>query len=295
MKKLAFLIILWLTVSCKGDERGFDASGTFEAREVLISAEVSGQIRALAVEEGVPLSKGAAVGWIDSLQLHLRKKQLQAQRDAILARRPDVATQLATYEVQLETAQRDLQRIQNLRSAKAATEKQLDDARAKVAGLQRQMEAHRSSLDVSTRGLVSETLPLMAQIEQINDQLRKTRIVNPVEGTVLARYAEPFELASPGVPLYKIADLSTLELRAYITGAQLAEVRLGQEVAVFVDTGKGDFRKYEGRVSWISDKAEFTPKSVQTKDERANLVYAIKVTLENDGYLKIGMYGEVDF
>lgn len=286
-----FLISLW---SCHSEGMRFDASGTFEAREVIISAETSGQIRQLEVREGAELDAGVIVGWIDSTQLHLKKRQLLAQIDAVLSRRPAISTQMASYRVQLETAERELNRVRNLFEAEAATQKQLDDARSQVAVVRRKMEAHRSALDVSTQGLVTETVPLSIQVEQVNDQLEKSRIVNPIGGIVLTKYAQAFELASPGRPLYKIADLSSLELRAYISGSQLADVRLGQDVRVFVDDSDGGYREYPGVITWISDKSEFTPKSVQTKDERANLVYAIKVLVENDGLLKIGMYGEVD-
>lgn len=284
---------LLLIFSCNDNKNNFDTSGTFEAVETIISAEVSGRLESLNIQEGKLVEEGQALGWIDSTQLYLKKKQLLAQIEAILSRRPEVATQLASYRVQLEAAERERRRVQNLFRAEAATQKQVDDASAQADIIRRQMEAHRSSLDVSSQGLVSETLPLSAQIEQIDDQLRRCRIINPIGGTILSRYAEPHELAAPGMPLYKVADISTLELRAYITGNQLAQVRLDQEVKVYVDDGAGGYHEYPGRVSWISDKAEFTPKTIQTKEERADLVYAVKIPVKNDGYLKIGMYGEV--
>ncbi|HEU5147862.1 MAG TPA: HlyD family efflux transporter periplasmic adaptor subunit, partial [Chryseosolibacter sp.] len=212
-----------------------------------------------------------------------------------LSKRPQIATQLASYRVQLENAERELQRVKNLFDAEAATQKQLDDATAHLAVVRRQMEAHRSSLDISSQSLVSETLPLSAQVEQIDDQIRNCRIVNPVDGIILQRYAEQYELVNPGKPLYKVADLSVLELRAYITGNQLPVIKLGQEVKVMIDDGNGGFKEYPGAINWISNKAEFTPKTIQTKDERAQLVYAMDVRVKNDGYLKIGMYGEVKF
>lgn len=289
------LAIAFIFTACEKNENAFDATGTFEAVETIISSEVSGSIEALDIREGTGVEKGQLLGWIDSTQLHLKKKQLLAQIDAILARRPQVATQLAAFRVQLQTAERELQRVENLFRAEAATQKQVDDARAQVAVIRHQMAAHRSSLDISSQGLVSETLPLSAQVEQLEDQLRKCRIINPVQGTILTQYAEAHELAIPGKPLYKLADISTLELRAYITGGQLPLIKLNQQVSVFVDNGSGAYNEYVGRISWISDKAEFTPKTIQTKEERADLVYAIKVPVENDGYLKIGMYGELNF
>lgn len=296
MKRIIKTLLLTLYLfSCREDEHGFDAAGTFEAEEVIISAQVPGTIGQLDVQEGTTVDAGAVLGWIDSTQLHLRKKQLLARIDAILAKRPDIATQLAAYHVQLETALREQERVTNLFKADAATQKQVDDARAQVALIRRQKEAHRSSLDLSSQAMVSETLPLSAEVEQLEDQLRRSRIVNPMDGTVLTRYAETHEFATVGMPLYKIADISWLWLRAYVTGNQFAALKLNQKVSVFRDDGAGGFKKYPGVVSWISDKAEFTPKTIQTKEEREDLVYAIKIRVKNDGYLKIGMYGEVKF
>lgn len=291
----AILFSAILFYSCNDREPDFDATGTFQTDEIIISASVAGTIEAFNVEEGSRVEQGQLLGWIDSTQLHLRKKQLIAQIDAILSRRPQIATQLASYRVQLENAQRELQRVKNLFEAEAATQKQVDDATAHVAVIRRQMEAHRSSLDISSQALVSETLPLSAQVEQLDDQIRNCRIINPVTGVILQQYAQQHELANPGKPLYKVADLSVLELRAYITGDQLPGIKLGQEVTVMIDNGAGGFKEYQGTISWISSKAEFTPKTIQTKEERADLVYAMNARVKNDGYLKIGMYGEVKF
>lgn len=296
MKSISILLFTAVLLSaCSNNDSGFDASGTFEADEIIVSAEVTGTLQAFTVEEGTTAEKGQPLGWVDSTQLHLKKKQLLAQIDAILSRRPHIATQLASYRVQLETAEREKQRVDNLLKVDAATRKQADDANAQVAVIRRQMQAHRSSLDVSSQSLVSETLPLSAQVEQLDDQLQRSRIINPVSGTILNQYAEPHELVTVGKPLYKIADISTLRLRAYITGNQLPMLKLNQRVTVFVDNGSAGYKEYPGTVSWISSKAEFTPKTIQTKDERADLVYAIRVDVKNDGYLKIGMYGEVKF
>lgn len=292
---LNVFFIAVLLSACNDNDSAFDASGTFEADEIIVSSEATGTLEEFSVEEGAVAEKGQALGWIDSTQLYLKKKQLLAQIDAILSRRPDIATQLASYRVQLETAEREKTRLKNLFKVDAATQKQVDDANAQVLVIRRQMEAHRSSLDVSSQALVSETLPLTAQVEQLDDQMRRARIVNPVGGVVLAQYAEPHELVTIGKPLYKIADVSTLRLRAYITGNQLPLLKLGQPVTVFVDNGSDGYKEYPGTVNWVSSKAEFTPKTIQTKDERADLVYAIGVDVRNDGYLKIGMYGEVKF
>lgn len=282
-------------LACSDNENTYDASGTFEAEEVIISSEVSGAIRQLDAEEGRNVQAGDQLGWIDSTQLYLKKKQLEAQIRAVLSKRPHIGTQLASLQEQLRAAEREQQRVQNLFKAEAATQKQLDDANAQVDVIRRQIAAQRSSLDISSQGLVSETGPLYVQVEQLEDQLQKSKIINPLAGTVLARYAEAHEVVSPGKPLYKVADISYLDLRAYVTGKQLATLKLNQKVKVLVDDGQGEYKTYEGVITWISSKAEFTPKTIQTKEERADLVYAIKARVKNDGYLKIGMYGEVKF
>jgi HlyD family secretion protein len=291
---LKFFVMTLMIASCNSDDQTFDASGTFEAIEVIVSSEVSGTIRQFDAAEGKSVKKGEPLGWIDSTQLHLKKKQLLAQVDAILSKKPNMAAQLASYQVQLKAAQREQQRVLNLFEAGAATQKQVDDVNAQVDVIERQTEAHRSSLDITSQGLISETLPLSAQVEQIDDQLQKSRIINPIDGTILTQYAEAYEVVVPGKPLYKVADLADLELRAYITGKQLPLIKLNQKVKVLVDGGETEYKEYEGVITWISSKAEFTPKTIQTKEERADLVYAVKVRVRNDGFLKIGMYGEVD-
>ena len=295
MKHILFISTILLLASCSGNSNRYDASGTFEATEIIVSAEASGLIQAFNLEEGEVLQAGQYIGSIDSVQLYLSKKQLQAQIQAVLSKRPDVATQIAALQEQLKQAHREQQRITNLLKADAATQKQLDDANAQIAIINKQIEGQRSSLRITSASLSEETLPLTVQIEQLNDQLEKCRIVNPVTGTVLTKYAEANEMAANGKPLYKVADLSQIILRAYITGDQFAQVKLNQPVQVLIDAKNGEYTTYTGTVVWISDKAEFTPKTIQTKDERANLVYATKIKVKNDGKLKIGMYGEVKF
>jgi HlyD family secretion protein len=295
MKYILIISTTLLLAACTGNDNLYDASGTFEATEVIVSAEASGLIKTLNLEEGEALQAGQYIGAIDSVQLYLSKKQLQAQIQAVLSKRPDVATQIAALQEQLKQAHREQQRITNLLKADAATQKQLDDANAQVAIINKQIEGQRSSLRITSASLSEETLPLTVQIEQLNDQLEKCRVVNPIAGTVLTKYAESNEMAASGKPLYKIADLSEIILRAYITGDQFAQVKLNQQVHVLVDAQDGNYTTYTGTVVWISDKAEFTPKTIQTKDERANLVYATKIKVKNDGKLKIGMYGEVKF
>jgi HlyD family secretion protein len=296
MKSIFKLLgIAILFASCNNGEDAFDASGTFEAEEVIVSSEVTGAIQQLDADEGQNVEAGQALGWIDSTQLYLKKKQLQAQIKAVLSKRPHIATQLASFQEQLSAAEREQQRVLNLFKAEAATQKQLDDINAQVDLIKRQIEAHRSSLDITSQGLISETLPLTVQIEQLEDQLQKSRIINPIPGTVLAKYAEAHELVTPGKPLYKVADIRELDLRAYVTGTQLPVLKLNQKVKVLVDDGNGSYKEHEGIITWISSKAEFTPKTIQTKEERADLVYATKVHVKNDGSIKIGMYGEVKF
>lgn len=278
--------------ACAQNENIYDATGTFEAVETIVSSEASGTIQALNIREGQQLKKSTLVGYVDSTQLYLKRKQLQAQIRSVLSRQPNISTQLAALLEELQQAEREQRRVANLLNADAATRKQLDDATTQVNIVKRKIAAQESSLGITMSSLREETLPLQVQIEQTNDLLDKCRIVNAIDGTVLTKYAEAFETTSAGKPLYKIADLSTLILRAYITGDQFSSVQLNQKVTVLVDATSG-YKEYPGTVQWISDKAEFTPKTIQTKDERANLVYAVKIAVKNDGFLKVGMYGEV--
>lgn len=308
MRTIGFaLMIVMAFAGCKGKENVYDASGTFEAVETIVSAEATGRIVEFKLEEGQLLKAGEKVGYIDSLPLYLKKKQLEAQIKATGSKLPDIVAQTNVYKQQLAVSQTRLdnllheqKRIQNLLKADAATPKQLDDMNAQISELQKQLEvisrqdaAQASVLRTQTSGLRADVVPLYVQIEQVNDQLAKSRIVNEVNGTVLSKYAEASEMAVAGKPLYKIADLTTIILRAYVTGDQLTSVKLNQAVKVLVDEKEGKYRQLPGTIEWISDKAEFTPKTIQTKDERANLVYAVKIRLKNDGLLKIGMYGEV--
>lgn len=299
-KKYTWTLILCsvavvILLSCNGNDDEFDASGTFETEETIISAEASGTILKFDVEEGLTLKAGKRVGFIDSVQIFLKKKQLESQIQSTLSQRPDIAAQIAAQEVQLKATEREQLRISNLVKAGAATQKQLDDINANVESLKKQIAAQRSSLSITSNSITKQASPLQVQIEQTEDQLVKCRIINPVNGTVLTKYVEVNEMASPGKPLYKIADLSTMLLRAYITGNQLPRLKLNQKVKVLVDDGPDKYKTLEGIVTWISDKSEFTPKTIQTKEERANLVYATKIKVVNDGSIKIGMYAEVKF
>jgi HlyD family secretion protein len=299
MKKRLFSIVLFLLtillVSCSNGNGDFDATGTFESEEVIVSSEAMGKLLKFDVEEGMILKKDQIVGLVDTTQLYLKKKQLESTIRSVLSKQPDIPTQLAAIQEQIATAEREKKRIENLVKSDAATTKQLDDINSQLDVLNKQYDATKSSLTITKQGIRSETLPLIAQVEQIQDQINKSIIRNPIDGTVLTRYAMQDEITSNGKALYKIANLSDMILRAYINGDQLGQVKLDQKVKVFVDKGDGEQKELEGEIYWVSSKSEFTPKTIQTKDERANLVYAIKVRVKNDGYLKIGMYGEVKF
>ena len=289
------MIISLLLLSCSSGDGDFDATGTFEAEEIIVSSEAMGKLVVFQVDEGSNLKQNQIVGVIDTTQLNLKKKQLQSTIKAVLSKQPDIATQLASLQKQIETAETEQRRIDNLVKSNAATTKQLDDVNSQLEVLRKQYNAAKSSLTITKQGLQSETLPLIAQVEQIQDQINKSIIKNPIEGTVLTRYAKQDEITANGKALYKIANLTDMTLRAYVNGDQLGQIKLGQKVKVYVDKGNGEQKKMQGEIYWVSSKAEFTPKTIQTKDERANLVYAIKVKVKNDGYLKIGMYGEIKF
>lgn len=282
-----------LLLSCGDKEDDYDATGSFEATEVIVSAEANGRILSLNVQEGAQLTEGEMVGAIDSTQLYLRKMSLLSRAKGVRAQRPDIDTQTAAIREQIKTLEREQERAEGLIAANAANRKQLDDITSQIGVLQQQLSAQTSTLRKSSEQITAESSSLEIQIAQLDDQLAKTRITPPITGTVLNRYAEAGELATIGMPLFKIADTATLYLRAYVTNDQLAQIRLNDSVTVRVDDGRGSMKSYPGRISWISDKSEFTPKTIQTKNERANLVYALKIAVVNDGYLKIGMYGEV--
>ena len=294
--KWALLIVIYsLFVGCSGSKNDFEASGTFEAEGTIISAEATGVIRQFDVEEGQELTAGQIIGYIDSTQLYLKKRQLESQIRALQGRKPNIAVQLSALQAQLQTAQTERTRLEKLVAGDAATQKQLDDVNAQIEVLKKQINAQQSSLKISSDGISDDVATLQVQIEQLEDQLAKHRLTAPQNGTVLAKIAKVNELTTVGKPLYKIADLQNITFRAFVTSTQLTQLKIGQNVRVFADFGEKKRREDKGTISWISDKSEFTPKTIQTQDERANLVYAVKITVKNDGYLKIGMYGEVNF
>lgn len=289
---LAMLVSVMVLVTACGSAGGnFDASGSFEATEVIVSSEASGRILSLDADEGAVLSAGAAVGRIDTVQLELKRRQLLANKKGVEARRPDVSVQIAATVQQLATAKKEKARIENLLKSDAANTKQLDDIDSSIATLEKQLAAQRLTLVTSNQGIDEDSSALAIQVAQLDDQIARATVSSPIDGTVLAKYAEAGELASPGKALFKIADMSRVYLRAYITADQLSRVKIGQSVKVMSEYGDKGYREYDGTISWISDKSEFTPKTVQTRNERTNLVYAVKVSVKNDGYLKIGMYG----
>lgn len=292
MKRIVYIATMLVAVSC-GKESEFDAQGTFEATEVVISSEANGKILDFDVVEGSIVEADKPVGAIDSVQLHLQRKQLLAQHSALLGSRPDVKKQVASLREQIAKHKSELRRVENMLKDGAATQKQYDDIEAQVKILETQLDATLSTLDKNTTTINNNLLALEAQIAALDDRISKCRIVSPVSGTVLVKYAQAGELATVGKPLMKVADLDKIYLRAYFTSEQLAKVNLGDEVTVVADFGGDERYNYAGRIEWISSESEFTPKSIQTKDSRANLVYAVKIAVENDGRLKIGLAGEV--
>lgn len=325
MRHIAHLAVATLaaSVGCTNEPQAHDASGVFEARETIIAAEVAGQILEMPIEEGQPLATGAVAAKIDCTQLELQKAQVLASDNAITERTTEAEpqlevlreqqkateAQLAVQREQVAVLERERKRFGELVASKAAPAKQLADIEGQIAVLKRQMVSTKSQIaiikqqrasysaqvDLQNRATSSEREPTRARMSLVEDQIRKCTVVNPIAGTVLTKYAEQYEFAKPGTPLYRIADLNEMVLRAYITGDQLGNVKLNQPVRVFIDDSAKTFRELSGTLVWVSDKAEFTPKTIQTKEERANLVYAVKIRVPNDGALKIGMYAEVTF
>ena len=282
-----------LLSACGSNNNGYDATGTFEATEVTVSAEASGKLLRFDVEEGGVLQAGTQVGVIDTVQLSLMKRQQEANMRSVKSQLPESDKQVAAIKQQIATAEREKHRIENLLKAGAANEKQRDDIDAQIALYNKQLNAQLSSLGISARSLTEQSSALDIQIARLLDLLMKCYITAPITGTVLAKYMEAGELASAGKPLFKMADTENLFLRAYITSGQLSGVKAGDRVTVIADYGADKRTEYPGVITWISDRSEFTPKTILTKDERANLVYAMKIAVKNDGYLKTGMYGGV--
>ena len=287
--------LMLMLSGCKEKECAYDATGTFEATEVTVFAEQNGVLQTFDVEEGNEVSADVEVGLIDTTQLWLKVQQLGATKRVYQSQRPDMEKQIAATREQLAKARQEQQRYRELVADGAAPSKMLDDVTSQVAVLQKQLDAQVSSLSNQLATLDSQSGTIDVQVSQLQDQLRKCHILSPVSGTVLEKYVERGELVATGKPLFKVADMRRMYLRAYLTSGQLQQVKVGQEVRVFADYGNGQKHEYQGRISWISSRSEFTPKTILTDDERADLVYAVKVAIENDGFAKIGMYGEVKF
>ena len=296
MKKYLLYIIFLLPVlhSCMGDEEKADAYGNFEAVEVIISSEANGKLMSFKLDEGDKLEANQVIGYVDTMQLHLNKKQQQASIKAIKSKTQNVQVQIDVLQKQKVNLLREKKRIVNLLADSAATTKQYDDIVGQLDVVEKQIVARKSQLNTNNRGLLSEIYPLEVKIELIEDQIHKSVIVNPNSGTVLTKFAYENEVTTFGKPLYKIADLKEITLRAYVSGSQLAELKIGQYVKVKIDQQNG-MKDLSGQLIWISSTAEFTPKVIQTKEERVNLVYAFKVLVKNNGELKIGMPGELFF
>ncbi len=291
MKKILILLLAALTLTaCHTDHNDYDASGIFEATEVVVSAKAQGEIMQLMANEGDEVQQGMALGIIDTRQLVLRRQQLEQTQLSTDSRRVDVSAQIASLEQQVENLRLEKIRFESLLAARAASQKQVDDIGYQISVLQRQIHALRDQLTSGNKSISEQSQAVGSQITQVDEQIADATIVAPLSGTILQRYCEQGEYATPGKPLFKIANLEEMTLRAYITADQYNQLKLGQKVSVTID---GQEKTYEGTVTWIASKAEFTPKTIQTKDERANLVYAIKVRVTNDGYIKIGMYGEL--
>lgn len=292
---LGLCSLLALFSACGNGAPKYDATGTFETTEVLVSAEASGRLVYFDIEEGMLLKAGEEVGVVDTVQLYLKKLQLEASIKSVEEQRPDILKQVAATKEQISAAGRERNRVANLLKVGAANQKQLDDAEDLLEVLRKQLVAQNSTLSNSHQSLTWQSSSVGIQVAQVEDQLKKCHITSPITGTVLAKYAEAGELTAMGTPLFKVADTEQMYLRAYITSEQLSQVKLGQKVTVFSDYGTDEHKQYPGVVTWISDTSEFTPKTILTKNERANLVYAVKIAVHNDGLLKIGMYGGVEF
>ena len=288
MKNIALLVLAMFIISCNENNEKADAYGNFETTEITVSSESNGKIEFLNLEEGDVVEKGKTVGLIDTLQLYYTKMQLIASQKTVSSKSGNVLSQKQVLQEQLKTAKIEQTRIKNMFSENAATKRQVDEINGKV----KVIEEQNKGVGTQNAPIKNEANSFSVQIEKINDQIKKCNLVNPIKGTILTKYAEPNEVTTFGKPLYKIANLEEMNLRVYISETQLSSIKIGQQVKVKID----DFeqtKEYIGNIIWISSQAEFTPKIIQTKEERANLVYAVKIRVKNDGSLKIGMPAEI--
>ena len=292
---LAAMLMVFTLDSCRRKHKQADAYGVFEATEITISSESNGKLLSFDVKEGNTYDAGEEIGLIDTVQLYLQMMQLDASMKAALARRPDIPSQIKTLQEKLVTLEKEKTRVENLVQANAAGSKQLDDIQAEITMTKSQLAATKSSLGTQEKALLGEIEALSFQKLQLETAIASCHIKAPITGTVLKKYIEPNELAFQGKPLFKMADLTNMFIKVYITEDMLSSVKLNQDVEIRIDAQKGEEKKFNGKVSWISPKAEFTPKMIQTKNERVNLVYAVKISFTNDGSAKIGMPGDVVF
>ena len=280
-----------LLISCDDGDNGKDATGVFEATEIIVSAEATGKLLAFEAYEGQQLKNGLILGQIDTVQLSLKKMQLQANQLALKATKPDVASQISATEREIEKLEFEKERTQRLLEGDVATQKQMDDIEAQIDVLKARLKAQKKSLNSSADAIDAQNNAIDVQLKQMDDQISRCKIQSPIDGTVLVKYTEAGEFVNMGKPLFKVANMQEMIIKAYVSAGQLKDLQLGQNIQVLAEFGSDEFKEYEGEITWISDKSEFTPKTIQTQDERANLVYALKVRVKNDGFLKIGMYG----
>ncbi len=295
MRNIIYFLILPFLINCSGGNDRADAYGNFEADEVFVSSETNGKLISLNLEQGDKVEKGEVIAVVDTMQLYFQKEQLRASMSALQQKLQDIPVQLDVLHQRKDVLDRELKRIKNLYDEGAATQKQVDDLSGESEVLERQILASESQLSTQNRAILAELKPLHWKLQTVEDLIDKSLIRSPISGVVLIKLKSRGEMCMAGQPIVKIADISTLTLRAYISGDQLGEIRLGEEVDVFIDTIDGDLKPYAGKLTWVSDKAEFTPKAIQTRSERVNLVYAVKVKVKNDGSLKIGMPAEIVF
>ncbi|MBR6016604.1 MAG: HlyD family efflux transporter periplasmic adaptor subunit [Prevotella sp.] len=295
LSKMGLTTLLLLFAACGNKEKEYDATGTFEATETTVYAEQNGTLLSFDVNEGDEIAQGVEVGLVDTTQIWLKIQQLKATKEVYRSQKPDMTKQIAATRQQLAKARQEQQRYKELVADGAAPSKMLDDATSQVAVLQKQLDAQISSLNTSTNSLGKQMAATDVQVSQLRDQLQKCHIASPISGTVLEKFVARGEFVTTGKPLFKVADTERMFIRAYVTSAQLQNIKVGQQAKVFADYGDGQRKEYDGTISWISSRSEFTPKSILTDDERADLVYALKVAVKNDGFIKIGMYGEVKF
>ena len=296
MKKMMIMAgVAMMMAACGEKDAEYDASGVFETTDVIASAKATGELLSFTAEEGMDVKAGQQLGEIDVKQLELKRDQLAATKTATMSRRLDQGRQVAGIRQQITNLQREKARFEAMLQDGAATQKQVDDLGYQIAVLERQLAATGEQLSTQNSSIDSQSGSIEAQIGQVDDQIKNAQIISPIAGTILAKYAEQGEFAAPGKALFKVANVGDMKLRAYITADQLTGIKIGQIVKVYADQGTDGRKEYEGKVTWISDKAEFTPKTIQTRDERANLVYAVKISVKNDGLIKRGMYGDVKF